>query len=325
MRILTTLLLAAAPLIYAEIQDENSEIAAIDSPVVAGQALEPPIIESPKPEIKIKSKSSFWAVGLSMLYPGAGHMYLGEYQKAAGLAGTTAASYSSYEETNGKTKQVSGVIFQNTWFYSSYAAYRDVRNFNEQRGYKYPMPQDSLEDLIKAPFQWSVVSKKEVWGGILGFLTAGAVVSYYAFPETAIHFPLATQDNPSMPPIMAFPVGIGEESFFRGFLQSTLMEYTSPIPAIFGSSLCFGLVHIPNAEHLPENQRKVYYTAAVPLITVFGGYMGWLTHKTGSLKYSTAIHSWYDFIVFSAAASAKKDSKTKAALGRHSFSYSISY
>lgn len=335
MRKLTTLLIALTPLLFADTttdnkeptdtNQENAEIATIDPPVIAGHSLEAPSIEAPKEQVEPPTKNPYIAVGVSALLPGSGNLYLGDYKSAAGLGSASIISYNTYENSEGQNKLISGMVFQNTWSYGLYSAYRDVRNYNQQKGYRFEMPQDSFEDLVTAPFRFSVMKKKEVWGGILGFLTAGAVISHYAFPDASIHIPLSATDPRTIPPLMALPVGIGEEALFRGFIQSCLMEYSSPVPAIIGSSLIFGYAHVPNADALPEKQRQAYYTAAVPLITAFGGYMGWLTHKTGSLKYSTAIHTWYDFIIFSAAASAKKDSTTKAVLGKPSCSFSFSY
>lgn len=72
---------------------------------------------------------------------------------------------------------------QNVGFYNVYAAYRDARKFNHFEGYSYQMPIDSGFDLALAPFQWSVVRKPEVWGGLLGALTAVSVLSYFTYPD----------------------------------------------------------------------------------------------------------------------------------------------
>ena len=178
-----------------------------------------------------------------------------------------------------------------------YAAYRDARTFIHDTGYIHPMPKDNLNDLIKAPFQWSVMKKPEVWGGIIGMLGVGIGVSYFLMPSTP-----ASVGGSNMLPINAFPVGIGEEAFFRGYLQSAAYETLGTWGSITLSSLLFGAAHIPNGLAI-NNQvlQKRYFQVAIPLITTYGVYFGWLTHKNTSLKESVAVHAWYDFTLFLAS------------------------
>jgi membrane protease YdiL (CAAX protease family) len=163
------------------------------------------------------------------------------------------------------------------------------------------MPNDSLFDLTTAPFRFSVLKKPEVWGGLVGALAAGVGISYLAYssnsPVTAQKF---TTDT-GLSPAIALPVGIGEESLFRGYLQSQLCEFFSPTTSIIVSSLAFGASHLPNALMLDPADRPRYFAVSIPFITALGGYMGWLTHKNHSLKESVALHTWYDFVLFAAS------------------------
>lgn len=321
---LTSLVMADPPEENEDVVASNEDVVAtVDTPVIAEQELALPPAKAPPKVVEFKQKSSTGTLVLSII-PGLGHLYLGEYTKAAGLATAFGGSWTAMENARTvEAKMATGIGLTNTWFYGMYSSYRDVRNYNHQAGYRYPMPNDSLLDLAKAPFQVSVMKKKEVWGGILGFLAAGATVSYFAFADSSIKFPFSATNQPKIYPALALPVGIGEEAFFRGFIQSHLMELSSPVPAIVGSSLIFGAMHASNATEMEEKEKKAYYTYGLPLISSFGGYMGWLTYKTNSLKYSTAVHAWYDFIVFSAAAAAQK--KTGSNMIKPNFAYSVSY
>ena len=125
------------------------------------------------------SKSSFLTVSLSSLWPGLGHAYLGDFKTAGTLFGSSGLfiSLSSLKNSNESFRDSNSNMLQNTWLYGIYAAYRDVRAYNNNRDYSYKMPTDSFADLAYAPFQWSVLKKPEVWGGFLGALR-------YSFLET---------------------------------------------------------------------------------------------------------------------------------------------
>ena len=108
-------------------------------------------------------------MGLTALVPGLGHAYLGDFKKAGGLAGTYGLGMGLNGVQNATGEYMFGsTITQNTRFYSMYAAYRDLRTYNGELNYRFKMPQESITDLTLAPFQFSVMKKPEVWGGILG-------------------------------------------------------------------------------------------------------------------------------------------------------------
>jgi len=245
-------------------------------------------------------KSAFLAVSMSTLFPGLGHVYLGDMKTAGGLMGTTGLGIGTAALFHSKEALMTSLLaVQNTWFYGIYAAYRDVRMYNGQAGYSYKMPTDSLFDLTTAPFRWSVLKKPEVWGGLLGSFAVLVSAAYLAFPQDKeAHIRPALSVKRAFTPLVAFPVGVGEESFFRGYLQSQLSEALTPWGGIALSSLLFGAVHIPNGMALEPQNRRGYYTFIVPLITAFGAYEGWVTYKNHSLRESVALHTWYDFVLF---------------------------
>ncbi len=263
-------------------------------------SISPMELQSPPAIAPLREKSAFLTVGLSMLIPGLGHTYLGELGTAGSLFGSFTTALGVGVATANSSKiplTFPSIIAANaSWSYSIFAAYRDVRIYNQQKGYSYKMPTDSFTDLGLAPFNIYVLKKPEVWGGILGGLALGATVGYFGFRNTA-HIPCNTTEKTGRV-ISAFPVGIGEESLFRGYLQSTLAESFGPWGAITLSSLVFGAVHIPNAQVLEPDQRWRYYSFSLPLITSLGAYFGWLTYKNHSLKESVAVHAWYDFALF---------------------------
>jgi membrane protease YdiL (CAAX protease family) len=290
----------------------QEEVALVDLTIPATQ------LEMPAPKFELPKKSPFLAVTLSVI-PGLGHAYLGEYATAAELFGSTTVLAGASAIRMPDEARLSCILTAaNLCNYTFYAAYRDVRNYNRQEGYAYKMPNDSFQDLSLAPFRPSVLKKPEVWGGILGALALGVTTSYFAFPQD-----MEMEDGGSMglSPVVAFPVGIGEEAFFRGFLQPMFSETLTPWGGIAASSITFGALHFTNGLMLPKEERWRYYSFSLPLITTLGAYLGWVSYKNCSLKESVAIHSWYDFALFTASAFA-----TRASIGGlKEFSWSISF
>ena len=289
----------------------SQEIVALDSTSVFQEPFTSSDLQIPPPRIELSRKSPSLAANLSII-PGLGHVYLGDYKTAGGLFGSTclglSAGVASAAANNLSTLVPSAVTVQNIWFYGIYAAYRDARLFNGLSHYSYKMPTDNLIDLAAAPFSWKVIKKPEVWGGLLGALGVGITAGYLMSSETAdAHLHL----SPFMQaPFLALPIGIGEESFFRGYLQSQLAEVFSPAVGIALASLAFGAVHIPNARMIAPELRWRYYSVSLPIITGLGAYFGWLTHKNHSLKESVALHMWYDFVIFTAGYLASRASAT---------------
>lgn len=296
-----------------------TQSSSIQSPVIAQPPLSFDEIQPLTPLFKQK-KSVFWSVGLSTLFPGLGHVYLDDPVTAAGLFGSSSVGLTVALSSHSKNAVMTSVIgVQNIYFYGIYAAYRDVRNWNGQTNYRYKMPTDSLNDLTTAPFNLSVLKKPEVWGGFLGAMGLASAISFLM----PAHLHLSSS-NMHLSPLNAFPVAIGEETFFRGYLQSNLSEYSPPWVSIALSSLLFGAAHLGNAQGLDSESKGNYYSMCIPFISAFGAYLGWMTHKYRSLKESVALHCWYDFTLFACTALAK--STPKAATGRPSiFAISIPF
>jgi membrane protease YdiL (CAAX protease family) len=266
----------------------------IQQPVTQKEVqLPPPAADS------LQYKSSFMTMALSFIFPGLGHAYLGDVSTAGGLIGTTGLGIGtdSFWGSNELIESTSGLTIETAWLYGMYAAYRDVRIYNRQSGYLYKMPTDSFLDLTLAPFNWNIIKKREVWCGLLVSLGIAMIADYFAFPNKAHIQPYASMER-LISPLTAFPVGIGEEAFFRGFLMPRLSETFTPWGGIVLSSLLFSASHIFNAEDFSRQDRKSYYSVVLPLLAVSGIYDGWITHKNCSLKESVAMHAWYDFVLF---------------------------
>lgn len=304
--------------LLAEVEPEvNLTSASLETDEVAflGESIQSPPISLSGPEegapfaIK-KTKSSSIAVLLSSLVPGLGHYYLGDIRVGNELLGSVlVGGASTYAMRKDPALWItSATMVQSIGFYSIYAAYRDTHFYNGNPPLF--MPKEDYKALSAAPFQWSIIKKPEVWGAFLGSLTVAFTVAYFAYPQEAC----ARIKTTYVEPLRALPVAVGEESLFRGFLQTSLADTLPAWGAISLSSLIFGAAHIPNAQRLEPSQRWRYYAYSLPVITGFGAYAGWLTYKNHSLKESVALHAWYDFALMSMTVLA-----STAAIGRETY------
>lgn len=248
-----------------------------------------PFINSPK--IEYSKKNAPLAGALNLLIPGSGHYYIGDYSTGSKYLAVS-LSFVIYSKIPMSTH-----VSSNFNMYSAYAGYRDARALHAKSDYRYEMPQESLVDLIKAPFQFSTLKKPEVCGALIASLVGASILSGSFKDCSAAHLSLNSYSS-SLYPLLAFPVGIGEEALFRGYIQSGFMEMMPAPHAIALSSAIFGLAHVGNANGMSHEMKKQYYYKSIPWITLLGGYMGYLTHKNHSLKESTALHAWYDFTLF---------------------------
>lgn len=200
------------------------------------------------------------------------------------------------------------VAYQNLWG----AAYVDAV-FEEQRAaQKLYVPEDTLGELVIAPFNANVVGQLDVWLGTLGILAVGIGTS--ALVDENITTTNVGDDanlfGRDFSPATGYPlaggvgaalfshVAIGEEMFFRGMLQGHMSRETDPTSGWIGASVVFGVAHAPNSFALPSDQRGKYLAIGVPFITLLGSYLG-LSYRWHdySLAAPVAIHFWYDFLL----------------------------
>jgi membrane protease YdiL (CAAX protease family) len=299
----------------------SEEIVSLDLNTLGTPSMMPEEIGISLPPLEPKRpKNTAIAVGLSAVFPGLGHLYLGEMETASGLLGSAGLGVAGIRlgelsSSNDWAYSAGAMTVQTAWSYGLYAAYRDVRAHNGLQ-YSYKMPTDTFLDLTAAPFSWSVIKKPEVWGGVLGSLVVATGVGYLTLQHKK-KWSGSASVRESISPVFAFPIGIGEEALFRGFAQSILSEWLTPWGGIAVSSALFGAAHIPNAWGASARSQRAYYSIVIPWLTLFGVYDGWLTYKNRSMKESVAIHAWYDFILLLGAAAGQAAIGKRADLSMH--------
>jgi membrane protease YdiL (CAAX protease family) len=273
------------------------------------------------------------AVSLSLIHPGAGHYYLGDAKKATRLAvigglelgAALMTGLDGWPEKSGgwdelfddPTFLLAYIYYNNTWMWSVFSAYRDARTLNGTELPGCPLPRQSFADLLFAPVNPRVVSRPEVALGLVGMLGVGALVSYAAegallsdagwlferekvnFMGRHMHRGVGTALGELYYAALFAPVGIGEEAFFRGLLQTSWSEARGKARGWVTASLIFGLAHAPNALLLETREERVrYLTMGVPYLTLAGFYLGWVYMRNDfSLAESVALHFWYDFLI----------------------------
>ncbi len=87
--------------------------------------------------------------------------------------------------------------------------------------------------------------------------------------------------------LMTFFVGFGEETFFRGCLQTLLVDKYGVVPGLMASSVIFTLLHISNSMSLVY--VLLVFAAALALGTLF--------IVTRSLYVSIGFHFLWDFLI----------------------------
>ncbi|MEM9493794.1 MAG: CPBP family intramembrane glutamic endopeptidase, partial [Myxococcota bacterium] len=191
--------------------------------------------------------------------------------------------------------------------------YVDVRIERSLAARELYAPQDSLGDLLAAPFNRRVLARSDVWAGTLILVAAGVGASLLLDGGDIERDEIASRPNVfghEFHPGLGYPLGLGafgllfshvavaEEALFRGELQSAIARTRSPEAGWLWASLLFGATHSLNALFLPADERTRYLLLGVPFITAVGSYIGHTYRRSEySLAVPVAIHFWYDVLL----------------------------
>lgn len=274
---------------------------------------EPALDRERDAEVRVAAQScgdSWW-----WLFPGIAQVCLGKPAEAAVLATIGAGELTTgiavaVAQPAGIDHPGAGVplvAVQDTWLYSVADGQLDEQRARHLRY----VPQDTLGELVLAPWNPRVLAQPDVALGILGMTALGVGVSLLVdessdtghlgerpnlFGHTfsrGVGYPLAGAVGVG---IFAH-VSIAEETAFRGLIQSSLARAYGETQGWIWGSIVFGAFHATNALFLPSDQRAQYLLIGVPFITVVGSWLGasYRWHHY-SLAPSVAEHFWYDFL-----------------------------
>lgn len=247
----------------------------------------------------------------SALIPGLGQAFQGDYGVAAAHFGVFAASLGTayhyqnkpdfieddvrYKDPDRETINQTTLrrdfalrLATDTALYSSYGAYRDARERNNA-GYRTPAPKESLGDLAVSPFRWEYLSRPTTFIpiGLQALAAFGSKSGYgiYRAPD------VSKRDLQVYNVTANEFTGVGEEAFFRGFLNNELSNRWGNGWGLTGSSVLFGLAHTGQGD-----------TANALEAGLAGAYLGWVHQRNGfEVGEGVAIHYWINVIAGIAA------------------------
>jgi hypothetical protein len=173
-------------------------------------------------------------------------------------------------------------------FYSSFAAYRDARE-RDNRGYRTPAPKENLPDLALAPFRWEYLSRPTTFVPL-------AIAALASFGSKG-GYGIDRQDDVSKRDLHVYNLtaneltAVGEEGFFRGFLNNELSSRWGNGWGLTASSALFGIAHTGRGN-----------TANALQAALGGAYLGWV-HQRNQFQVGegVAIHYWWNVIAGIAA------------------------
>jgi len=245
----------------------------------------------------------------SAIVPGLGQAALGDYGTAAAHFGVFAASfaagvyyankpdflsnderYSSNSEVINQTTLRSDFALRlatDTILYSSFGAYRDARA-RDDLSYRTPAPKESLSDLAVAPFRLEFLARPTTFIPLALQAWASARKDSYAIFRAS---DVSSGELHAHNVVTSGTTAVGEEGFFRGFVNNELSNRWGDGWGLAGSSALFGLAHNGQGD-----------TANIFQATIAGAYLGWVHQRDGfQLGEDVALHFWFDFIAGFAA------------------------
>lgn len=259
----------------------------------------------------------------SVLFPGLGQAAQKEYLSAAlqggfgaiMLAGTASqTSNKSYieveDQIDEKTKtnysnpttfraDMYSRFYLNTALFSAYDSYRIYRRNHPEEGQHTPVPQEDLLDLMWAPYNWRYLTR------ITTLIPIAAVALLTRGDPGKDDYVVEPQDGLTRKTlrrgyyVMSHGIAIGEEAFFRGYLNTSFTEKWGPAWGLAGSSAAFGLAHSGTGGSANS------ITAGV-----FGAYMGWLQRRDNyRIGEPVAIHFWWDVFALTSMTRERKVEK----------------
>jgi membrane protease YdiL (CAAX protease family) len=251
---------------------------------------------------------------LSAFFPGAGHLSCGRRAEGTALAMLGAAELGTAVAAglgrgfSSAASQVPLLGYADLLTASAMDVVLDAQRAQQLRF----VPQETVVELLRAPFDGRVLARPAVWGGVAAALAASLLLSRLVdgpldtrnFGTEPVLFGSQLHDGVGYPLAGAIGVAlfshvaVAEEAAFRGVLQSGWARATDETRGWAYASLAFGLLHAGNLPFIDARDRTKYLYAGVPFITALGAYIGFAYRGAGyQLSTPVAIHFWYDFLV----------------------------
>ncbi len=262
------------------------------------------------PAAALAQPSPTLAAVASAIIPGLGQASSGNYEEAAAHFGIFAASLAAalyyqhkpdflsddlrYDDAGNREfinqttlrRDFALRLVTDTALYSSFGAYRDARQ-RDDRAYRTPAPRESLSELALAPFSWEFLSRPTTFIPLALQAWAASRSKYgiYRAEDVSardLHLYNATANEFT---------AVGEEGFFRGFINNEFSDRWGNGWGLAGSSLLFGVAHTGQGQ-----------TANAVEASIAGAYLGWMHQRNGfQIGEGVALHYWINVIAGIAA------------------------
>jgi hypothetical protein len=248
----------------------------------------------------------------SLIIPGLGQAIDGNYQEAAAHFGVFAVSLSTalhyqdksdflgddvrYDDANNREfinqttlrRDFALRVATDTALYSSFSAYRDARQ-RDERTYRTSAPKESLSDLALAPFSWKLLSRPTTFIPL--------ALQAWAVSRSKDDYAIYRSDDVSARDLHIYNVtaneftAVGEEGFFRGFVNNEFSDRWGDGWGLVWSSLLFGVSHTGQGQSANALQA-----------TLAGAYLGWMQQRNEfEIVEGVALHYWINVLAGVAA------------------------
>lgn len=280
-----------------------------------------PVFSFDLPKDPSRPRNVVWPQLASILVPGLDQWWEGQTKAAAVYTGTAIgglwiATNAAERLRRGDSFQLDEVdldnrnddvrlatlglqIYSAAGSLSAYSSFRSaVRTRKELGEYTFLTSEETTDELLLAPFEFSFAKRPTTW---IPLAIAGAAVAVELSGKgNAFRGNSFRGSDVAFGSAFSFLAGTHEEALFRGWMMPVLMEsWNSEFWSNTATAAVFAAAHLSAGNTLPWPQF------------VLGWYFGYQTQTNGwSLKEAIFVHTWWDVLIFTGAfLSASRDDR----------------
>jgi membrane protease YdiL (CAAX protease family) len=198
---------------------------------------------------------------------------------------STLVKYGSYTRASRSSfySDMLGNPILSTMMYSIYSSYRDAGGLGEEK------KSETIGELAYSPFNYKILKDPFVFAPIALIIGLSGLTTIYE--QDPILVPSSLKKDGSIYAstfVTGLSPGIGEEAFFRGYLNYNLIQNYGTGVGIAGSGFIFMLAHEGNSDARDGRLSRL----------LSGLYLGFLHYRSNyDIKPGIAVHFWWNFII----------------------------
>lgn len=283
----------------------------------------PALADVPPPDEKQPPSWLPIAAAGAAVFPGLGHLVLGQPREAGIAFGATALPLVAgaaelppiiFADLRDQRMPLWDLTAQEVWSVQIYDAFQRGREATHNAGFTTPLITLSPGDMVLAPFQPEQFLDPGVWSAVaFGVLESVLFDSFlpdpdspptpFVFTARSVTIGGSAQQpavgfaaNTAAGGVLALHAGVGEEALFRGVIQTELERDLGSWGGLGASSALFGLAHVGGINQTTAVKQFLEPGTA-------GFILGRLYQTSGyNLKKSIAAHFYYDTLSFAISA-----------------------